>query len=112
MEEDGGGAKQSLVGVTEASLRPARRSRMVFESCSWVEASAAECVRLEERATSRQAMWARRLVVSEETLDPERIDVTEGAVLTGSKERLAMGARGGGGGGPLEGRGGGGTIEG
>ena len=66
-EEDGGGGKLSLVGVTDQLSRAARRWRIVVDSRSCVDVSVAEWMRSEERAASREAMRASRLTVSVDT---------------------------------------------
>ena len=81
--DGGGGWKSSLVGMAETPSNAARRSRIVCDSWSWVAERLAEAARLEVRAASRDAIRARRRVVSDDALEVESGEDGEGAVDIG-----------------------------
>ena len=81
---DGGdGWKSSLVGVAETPSRAARRSRIVCDSWLWVAERLAEAARSEVRAASRDAILARRRVVSVDVSDVESREDGEVAIGCG-----------------------------
>ena len=69
-----------MVGVAETCPRASKRLRIVWDSFLRVEMRVAECVRLEERAATRETMRAKKFAVLESILDLERRDMREGAV--------------------------------
>ena len=78
---DGGDVwKLSLVGVAEAPSSAARRRRTVFDSWLWVTERLAEAARSEVRAASRDAILARRRVVSVDVSDVESREDGERAI--------------------------------
>ena len=87
----GGGWKSSLVGTAEAPSSAARRRWIVWDSWSWVADKVAEAARSEVRTASRDAIWARRRVVSEDAMEVESGEDEDGAVDIGCD-----GGRGGG----------------
>ena len=81
---DGGdGWKSSLVGVAETPSKAARRSRIVLDSWLCVAERLAEAARSEVRAASRDAIRARRRVVSEDASEFESREDGEVAIGCG-----------------------------